>query len=100
MLTPGRKKNRTKSLLITLAAVIAIVLVFVYFVYFSESGIFVAPGVVIGGKKMPKVETTFEENIFSSVKFNDLKIHGRLPVEVGTKGQINPFRLPVKEVTQ
>ncbi len=97
MLTDKKSnKKRITVLAVIFVILLIIVLGFVYYTYFTDT----APIITTGEKRVKTIDTEFNQAIFQNTEYRKLKKHGDLPVEAGTKGKVNPFRLPRVEVEE
>lgn len=90
-------KKRLITLLAVLAAIALIVVGFLYTTYFSIGDQESLLSIIDGRRGKENINTEFNKELFSSPRFKELKIHGKLPVEAGLKGQVNPFSPPASE---
>ena len=70
-----------------------------YFFLMNGNGISGVTGTELNVSVKKSVNTDFQNRVFQSQKFQELKPHGRLPVLPGTTGVVNPFSGPSAEIS-
>lgn len=90
----GAKKKRNIVLLVILIVLFVAVFALLYNTFWKDTGISLIPGVVVGGERVRSIDTSFNSELFSGLKFRSLREYVELPIRSGAKGQTNPFHIP------
>ncbi|RKX90931.1 MAG: hypothetical protein DRP84_12390 [Spirochaetes bacterium] len=90
----GAKKKRNIVLLVILIVLFIAVFTLLYNTFWKDTGISLISGVIVGGERIRPLDTSFNSELFSGLKFRSLQEYVELPVRSGAKGQTNPFYIP------
>lgn len=92
MFLSGKNRKRNIVMIVVLSALFIALLGLLYNTYWKDTGISLVPGVVVGGKRVRPIDTSFDKTFLENQKFRSLKQFVDLPIIVGAKGKENPFK--------